>query len=121
MMFKVWILQQQRLIAAEQAGGQQKQISLPCSLMTTSIGYTLSPVSLQSFTTPAGQSKVVKIASSNKNEEHTVIDSEVVISESKNGGMSFSTPRVITTDPGDGNAYHLKLRQHRVEKYTCVM
>ena len=65
-----------------------------------SIGYTLSPVSLQSFTTPAGQPKVVKIGSSNKNEEHTVIDSEVVISESKNGGMSFSTPRVITADPG---------------------
>ena len=69
-----------------------------------SIGYTLSPVSLQSFTPPAGQSKVVKIASSNKNEEHTVIDSAVVISESKNGGISFSTPRVITADPGDGNA-----------------
>ena len=63
-----------------------------------SIGYTLSPVSLQSFTPPAGQSKVVNVASSNKNEEHTVIDSAVVISESKNGGISFSTPRVITAD-----------------------
>ena len=64
-----------------------------------SIGYTLSPVSFQSFTPPVGQPKVINVASSNKNEEHTVIDSAVVISESKNGGISFSTPRVITADP----------------------
>ena len=39
------------------------------------------------------------MASSNKNEEATVVDSEVVISESKDGGISFSKPKAITADP----------------------
>ena len=64
-----------------------------------STGYILSPVSVQSFIPPDGQSKVVKITSSIKNEEHTVIDSAVAMSESKDGGISFSTPRVIAADP----------------------
>src|SRR6476620_9277181 len=65
-----------------------------------SIDNALRPISLHSFTTPAGQPKLVDIASSNKNEEHTVADSKVVISESKNGGMTFSTPRDITDGLG---------------------
>ena len=31
--------------------------------------------------------------------KHTVVDSEVVISESKDGGISFSKPKAITADP----------------------
>ena len=81
------------------SGGETKT-NIPALLPSDkSIGYALGPVALQSFTPPTGQSIVVSMASSNKNEEATVVDSEVVISESKDGGISFSKPKIITADP----------------------